>query len=58
MCDALSDITIKKANNSKSRTIPEYGIANINKNIEVADMTPNERIEKFGKYGAYDAIFK
>ena len=39
--------------------VPEFGgsSSNARHNVEVADMTADERAKKFGDYGKYDAIF-
>jgi len=37
--------------------VPEFGGSSSKANVEVADMTADERAKKFGDYGKFDAIF-
>jgi len=56
-CDAFDGI-MPKGGEKPVRQIPQYAIANKNANIEFADMTPDQRSKEYGKYGAFDEIFK
>ena len=42
----------------QDQNVPEFGGTNANANLEVADMSANDRREAFGPYGQFEACFK